>query len=239
MSALSVLELLNQQVTELLDDLQETCLHLRRLSEGEFDTAVSARGPGTQSVRELRHRLRDVRVRMAAMASGDATAHENGGGLLGAELSQLHWALHGGDEPEPVEEPARPGKSGSVHIKARGTMDALSASLTLDDPDEAFEDGTVVMLDMSDISYVDPAGIGLIRRHAKKLELNGGSLVLIGVQETVKETIRQLGLAGELACFPSAEGAQRALQGAGGARRPERSSVADSSAGPTPAALPR
>ncbi len=238
-SALALLRYLNHQLTEVLSDVRETCFHLERLTRGELSAPPQVRGPGTASLREFRHSLRELRVRLAAIASGDTAAAENGHGLLAPELAQLGSVLASRTNPTQDERDALFEEERAVRIKARGTMDALSLSATLDALEEATADSAVVLLDLSDISYADSSGISLIRRYAKKLEEQGGSLLLVGVQDAVKETLEHLGLMGELQCFSTIEEAQRALQEAGRDRHPGRGGLADVSARALAAALLR
>jgi anti-sigma B factor antagonist len=217
-SALEVLQTLGRHLAELLEDLQEARLHLRQLSDGNLDDRVEGRGPATTAVRELRHELRALRVRMAALASGDMEAHDDGEGLMGPELAQVCCAMHRDSDITATAHVTPAEEDGALRIRAQGTMDALSVSLTIDALDEAAQNGAVVMLDLSDIAYIDSAGMGLIRRYARKLEDAGGSLLLVGVQDTVMDTIRQLGLEAKLMCFATVEQARQALDEADGRR---------------------
>lgn len=81
------------------------------------------------------------------------------------------------------------------HIKVVGEIDA-GTSLQLDNAfKEISEKNTKkVVVDLSDLSYISSAGLGVFISHIDEFESNQIKLALFGLSDTVKEVFEILGL---------------------------------------------
>lgn len=79
-------------------------------------------------------------------------------------------------------------------VSVNGEVDA-SSSIHLDNAmAEAIKKGKNILVDLSDLSYISSAGLGVFMSYLKELETNQLKLVLIGLNEKVKHVFEILGL---------------------------------------------
>jgi anti-anti-sigma factor len=78
---------------------------------------------------------------------------------------------------------------------------------------DAFRAATprVMILDMSETTYMDSAGLGLIMNYYVSAQDHGRKLLLCGVNERVRALLEMTRVQGVLACFPSTEAAEASL----------------------------
>ena len=69
----------------------------------------------------------------------------------------------------------------------------------------------VMILDMSETTYMDSAGLGLIMNYYVSAMDHGRKLLLCGVNERVKALFEMTRVQGVLTCFPSVEAAEASL----------------------------
>ncbi len=73
---------------------------------------------------------------------------------------------------------------------------------------EVVADGwSTVLVDLEEVSFIDSAGLGILIGLARRCRENGGTCVLLGVQDGVARLLEVTGLDG---LFPSAESAEAA-----------------------------
>ena len=66
------------------------------------------------------------------------------------------------------------------------SLDARSAKDFRDDLDGVITDGTKILLDMSNVEFVDSAGLGTIVASLKRLRASGGDITICCVHKTVR-----------------------------------------------------
>lgn len=69
----------------------------------------------------------------------------------------------------------------------------------------------VMILDLSETTYMDSAGLGLIMNYYVSAEDHGRKLLLAGVNERVKALLEMTKVQGVLRSFPSVEAAEASL----------------------------
>ena len=84
---------------------------------------------------------------------------------------------------------------GSVRIALGGELDHTSA-LTLDDELRRAESGThdVVVLDLSELRFVDSTGLGIIACAYRRMRRTGGRLVIASPTKGVKRILELTGM---------------------------------------------
>ncbi len=70
---------------------------------------------------------------------------------------------------------------------------------------------SVMILDMSDVPYMDSAGLGLIMNYYVSATDHGRKLMLAGVNERVTELFKMTRVSGVLTSFPTVEAAEAGL----------------------------
>ena len=69
----------------------------------------------------------------------------------------------------------------------------------------------VLIVDMSEVPYMDSAGLGLIMNQYVTATDHGKKLLLVGVNDRVKELFHMTRVSGVLQSFPTAEAAEAGL----------------------------
>lgn len=69
----------------------------------------------------------------------------------------------------------------------------------------------VMIVDMSETTYMDSAGLGLIMNYYVAAADHGRKLLLAGVNDRVKALFEMTRVQGVLTCFPSVEAAEASL----------------------------
>ena len=83
-----------------------------------------------------------------------------------------------------------------LHVKLSGELDHHSAEQTRIMLDTLLRDVTVqeLVLDLSGMSFMDSAGLGVILGRFRKLSLRGGKLIVRGMNASVDRIFRMSGL---------------------------------------------
>jgi anti-anti-sigma factor len=85
--------------------------------------------------------------------------------------------------------------SGSWHLLARGELDVASADQLAQALDPLIDGGaTLVVLDLTDVSFLDSSGLRTIVRAATALEERDGRLVIDGASPAVARVLEVTGL---------------------------------------------
>ncbi len=103
-----------------------------------------------------------------------------------------------------------PGRNeGTTVLKLTGPLTIL----TMFGFQDAFRQMTpkVMILDMSEVPYMDSAGLGLIMNYYVSAQDHGRKLLLAGVNERVKALFEMTKVQGVLTCFPTVEAAEASL----------------------------
>ncbi|MEL6559303.1 MAG: STAS domain-containing protein [Bacteroidota bacterium] len=80
------------------------------------------------------------------------------------------------------------------HIRVIGDVDA-SSSIHLDNAmREAISKSTDIIVDLSELSYISSAGLGVFMSYLQELETNQQKFILCGLNEKVLEVFQILGL---------------------------------------------
>ena len=111
---------------------------------------------------------------------------------------------------EPLSYSFAPGKSeGTTVLKLVGPL-TISTMFGFQDEFRAATP-RVMILDMSETSYMDSAGLGLIMNYYVSAVDHGRKLLLAGVNERVVELFKMTRVQGVLTGFPTVEAAEASL----------------------------
>jgi anti-anti-sigma factor len=107
-----------------------------------------------------------------------------------------------GDRPSIMLTRHRPTAAGTATVQLRGEIDHVSAAQVAGLAD-ALGDATVIILDMSRVSFLGAAGLTALLRLAARLSLTGRHLVLTGTdRHPVRRPLEICGLHAVLDCRP-------------------------------------
>lgn len=98
-----------------------------------------------------------------------------------------------------------------VRLRGRLTLGEGSKSLRACLADVAGEGHRIVLLDLTEVSYVDSSGLGAMVAGYNSLKSKGGSVALFAVPRRIRELIEMSGLGQVFKMFPTE---QEAVQGA-------------------------
>jgi anti-anti-sigma factor len=106
-------------------------------------------------------------------------------------------------------------RDGVAIVKAQGYLDVT----TRDELDERLADArreqSWVILDLTDVRFLDTSSVAVIVSHWKKLEARGGKLMLAGAQQRYIRALWITGLASRMSLYDDVE---TAIAAAGSAR---------------------
>ena len=111
---------------------------------------------------------------------------------------------------EPLTYSSTPGQNeGTTVLKLTGPLTIM----TMFGFQDAFRAMTpkVMILDMSEVPYMDSAGLGLIMNYYVAQSDHGRKLLLVGVNERVVELFKMTRVQGVLQSFPTVDAAEESL----------------------------
>jgi anti-sigma B factor antagonist len=96
-------------------------------------------------------------------------------------------------------------RSDSTVITIRGDLDIVTSPQLDDCLAQARESSNQIVLDFSDVDFLDTSALAVIVGHWKKLEAAGGALALAGARYKYTKTLWITGLADRLALYDDVE----------------------------------
>lgn len=120
----------------------------------------------------------------------------------------------------PVSISVTTSEAGEVHIvHVAGEIDVTSAAVLRDALEALIADGhRRLVLDLSDVTFLDSTGLGIVVGRLKRLARHGGTMTVAASHERVLRVFTITGLDQLLAIHPDLEGAVRAAEESAGGR---------------------
>ncbi len=87
-----------------------------------------------------------------------------------------------------------PDDDGKRTVALSGEIDLASAPAVWDALEPALEDATRVVVDLSDVRFIDSTGLSVLVRAHRRLSHNGGTLVVRSPSEMAGRVLRVTGL---------------------------------------------
>jgi len=100
---------------------------------------------------------------------------------------------------------------GALYFRPEGPLDAIGV-LACESHVETITDIAVdhITVDMKDVSFMDPSGLGLLVDIAKRMKMRGGEFIIRGVQGQPQRMLEQLKLMRPLNVHTAAQGTEAA-----------------------------
>jgi anti-sigma B factor antagonist len=109
---------------------------------------------------------------------------------------------------------SEPGEAGTAIVAARGEIDIFTAPDLKREARQAVEDGaTKLVLDLSETTFLDSTGLGVIIGLAKLVRPAGGDITIVNTDPTIARTFEITGLAEILTIRGTRDEALAALAG--------------------------
>ena len=82
-------------------------------------------------------------------------------------------------------------KGSTLVFKLTGDLDSFSVAILKERMNRNFETGNYsLVIDLSNVEFMDSAGLGQLVAGLKYCIHNGGDLVLVGINDTIRELLR-------------------------------------------------
>ncbi|MBR6543706.1 MAG: anti-sigma F factor antagonist [Anaerotignum sp.] len=106
-------------------------------------------------------------------------------------------------------------KNKTLIIKIHGEIDHHTVKELRRQIENAFIQmgGRNIIFDYNDVSFMDSSGIGMLIGRYKELQVFGGRIALICVNEKIKELLKLSGLSKVITCFETLEDALNYTEG--------------------------
>lgn len=102
-------------------------------------------------------------------------------------------------------------------IAVRGEIDLFTAHDVRRAGTEAIDEGAQrVIVDLTDVTFLDSTGLGVLIGLAKRLRPGGGGIAVVNVDDTIATTFSITGLDDMIPVVETREDAVEALRGSGG-----------------------
>ena len=110
---------------------------------------------------------------------------------------------------ETLQVETRPGKAPDTRVLRLAGSLTLSSCFDLQDRLRADTSTSCLIVDMTDVPYVDSSGIGCLVNGYIAQHMAGGRMVLVGVNKRVLETLHETRVQQFFSIFPTVEEAER------------------------------
>lgn len=87
-------------------------------------------------------------------------------------------------------------KNRTLSVRVTGELDLVTAPEFRENVDQAMENRQIqnLLIDLSDVSFIDSSGLGVLLGRYRKIKTNNGVMVLFGMNQNVKRVMELSGV---------------------------------------------